>query len=354
MPGITERFHLLSVEHKYRPNVETMGLLRVLHARIDFVTRTSNREGHRARASRPEPEPIEIVSGRWLVHALVGCLVAAGIALYLSVCLLFYQGQWQFVFSTNPKKMPGVAEIAKTAQLPIEDVRFDYTEEGQARLEGWWIPAPDANAPVVLFCPNGRNPLPENTDAFRALHALGASVFAFDYRDIGDGRHKHPSQQKAYANGIAALAYLTGMRNIPPRKIVVYGVGAGAAVAVHVAAQTQQANKSVAALVLEDPQLSLTQQVKREQRIHALPMHLIFTDNFSIAAPLPTLKMPKLIVSTAIQPEYPAGARQVDAASASPKQIVETAAPNSAALYNNSAWQTAMRNLLRSTATQSH
>ena len=53
--------------------------------------------------------------------------------------------------------------------------------------------------------PNGHTDLPGNVDALKALHALGVNVFAFDYQGFGKSQVGHPSQQKAYANGVAAL-----------------------------------------------------------------------------------------------------------------------------------------------------
>ncbi len=362
------------------------------HARVDFVARQpqsplkgnfsakqQTRKPSQGVAAQPYDE--ELVSGRWLVKAMLATLVIAGIALYLAVCLLFYQGQWQFTFSppsasgnrqalhgdslakswarrTGPAQRTtplSAAEVAVRSGLPITDHRFDYTEEGVARLDGWWIPAaipsklsetnPEPTA--VLFCPNGRSNLPDNVDAFRALHALGISVFAFDYRGFGASQPGHPSQQKAYEDGMAALAYLTNTRHIDPSRIVLYGAGVGSAVAVHVAAQSPQ----IAGLILENPQPSLAKQVRREQHIHMLPMWLIFTDRFDISRIIPALKMPKLVIATPAQPEYRAGALAIYNQAVAPRQIVHLTA---AVPYTNPAWQQSMARFLDSIATQSH
>lgn len=295
-----------------------------------------------------------MVSGRWLVRAIVGCLIAAGIALYLSVCLLFYQGQWQFVFSTHPQKAPNVAEIAKSSQLPIENVPFDYTEEGQARLDGWWIPAENSpiqdRSMVVLFFPNGRKTLPENIDALRGLHSLGVSVFAFDYRGTGESQAGHPSQEKSYRDGVAALRYLTGMKNIPLGRIVLYGAETGSAIAAHTAAQFP----AIAGLILEDPQPSLTKQVKREQHIHLLPMWLVFTENFNIAGIIPRLKMPKLVIGTSEKPEYFMGAATIYDQAIAPKQKIRIAADASKSIYSQTIWQQTMQTFLNSLPNRSH
>ncbi len=295
----------------------------------------------------------EVVSGRWLVRAILIVLAAAGIALYLTICLLFYQGQWQFTFFPPKTLPPNAAKAAANSGLPIEDVRFDTTEEGVQRLDGWWISADTASSPtaslsqfVVLFCPNGHTDLPGNVEAFRALHTIGVNVFAFDYQGFGNSHAGHPSQQTAYANGVAALNYLTGLRHIPSDHVVVYGARLGAAVAAHVA----QISPNIAGLILEDPQPSLTREVKREQHIHLLPMWLVFQDRFDISGILPSLKMPKLVLSTPAMHRYTSGTAQVYTDVTAPKQQAIIADASNQPGYAQTQWQTAVDNFLSTLA----
>jgi uncharacterized protein len=300
----------------------------------------------------------EIVSGRWLVKAILLVVAAAGVALYLTVCLLFYQGQWQFTFFQPKETPPSAASVAAAASLPITDLRFDTTPEGVEQLDGWWIPitgpadrqsllqsAKDARV-VVLFCPNGHTDLSQNVDALQAFHALDAAVFAFDYQGFGASQKGHPSQQKAYADGAAAMNYVTGMLHIPPNRVVVYGARLGAAVAVQVAQQSP----NIAGLILEDPQPSLTAEVKREQHIHVLPMWLIFQDRFQIADTVPSLKMPKLILSTPAMREYASGALAVYNEAQAPKQKVFLGSQPSQPVYQRPAWRAAVGDFLNTVA----
>jgi uncharacterized protein len=297
----------------------------------------------------------EVVSGSWLVKAILIVLAAAGVALYLTICLLFYQGQWQFTFFPPKTLQPDAATVASNSGLPITDIRFDTTEEGVERLDGWWIPADSASTPatslshfVVLFCPNGHTDLADNVDALEAFHALGVNVFAFDYQGFGNSQTGHPSQQKAYADGVAALNYLTGLRNIPPDNVVVYGARLGAAVATHVA----QTSPKIAGLILEDPQPSLTHEVKHEQHIHLLPMWLVFQDRFDISSSLPSLKMRKLILSTPVMRPYASGAAKIYNGAVAPKQRATIAKPSSQPVYALPEWRTAVGNFLSSIADQ--
>lgn len=347
------------------------------HARVDFVAklpeelpRSAGKSGdfgwqreRKVNISQLQTDQLshaEIVSGRWLVKAILLVLAAAGAALYLTVCLLFYQGQWQFTFFPPKEIPPSVASVAAATGLPIVDLSFDTTPEGVEQLDGWWIPAvspatrqsllqsaADARV-IVLFCPNGHTDLSQNVDAFQAFHALGAAVFAFDYQGFGASQKGHPSQQKAYANGAAAMNYLTGMLHIPPGHVVIYGARLGAAVAVHVA----QGSPNIAGLILEDPQPSLAAEVKREQHIHLLPMWLIFQDRFRIANIVPSLKMPKLILSTPAMREYASGALNVYSEAPAPKQKVALVSRQNQPVYRRPAWRAAVGNFLNTGTTE--
>lgn len=323
------------------------------------------------------------MSGRWLVKAILATLAAAAIALYLTVCLLFYHGQWQFVFfppkyaahrkalhidafagswmrrvaEARGKTPMDAAEAAALSGLPIHDQPFDTTQEGVNLLNGWWIPAAakplgaaaaqsDPLASMVLvYFPDGRSDLPQNVPAFRAFHAMGMSVFGFDYQGFGRSQPGHPSEQKAYADGVAALEYLIGTRHIAAGRIVVYGAEVGAAVA----ARAAQQFPGIAGLILENPQPSLAKEVKREQHIRLLPMWLVFSHRFDIAEIVPTLKMPKLVVVTPGEPEYAAGAAAVYDDAVAPKQKVKIGTDGEA-LYADAAWQDAVSGFLKSAA----
>ncbi|MHB8303127.1 MAG: alpha/beta hydrolase [Acidobacteriaceae bacterium] len=307
------------------------------------------------------PDSFKTVSGRWLVKALLATLMAATAALYLTVCLLFYRGQWQFVFF--PPKLHGAANIAALAAqsgLPIADVRFDFTEEGVGLLDGWWVPADSSTAkkktpaasslaanapPIVLFCPNGRTALSGNIGALQAFHKLGISVFAFDYRGFGSSQRGHPSQQKAYADGTAALHYLMATRHVDPKSIVVYGAGVGAAVATHVAQQSSD----IAGLILENPQPSFAAEVKREQHIHVLPLWLIFPQRFDVTSTVQGLGMPKLFL---VKPDDP-GAAALYRQTGPPKQMATLPTGTGVNLYAQHDWQRAVASFLGGLASRS-
>lgn len=329
------------------------------HARVDFVTKHSKRSQPAAQQLTDSgPLGDAVISGRWLVKAIVFFLVLSAVALYLTICGIFYQEQWRVTFSPPQGKSPSVASVAAQSGLPIANTSFDTTEEGVEQLNGWWIPSDASLAAkteqsrhaasdkfasmVLLYCPNGRTDLSTNVDALQAFHKLGVSVFAFDYRGFGASQRGQPSQKKAYADGIAALHYLTGIRHIDPGHIVIYGEGLGSAVAATVARHSPQ----IAGIILENPQPSLTQQVKREERLPLLPVSLLLRDKFDISNTVPSLAMPKLILVNPTPPEYIYGAAKIYAATPAPKQKVQLPPHSGVPAYNLPQWNEAVRKFL--------
>ncbi|MHB1857380.1 MAG: hypothetical protein ACYCPM_08085, partial [Acidobacteriaceae bacterium] len=106
----------------------------------------------------------------------------------------------------------------------------------------------------------------------------------------------------------------------------------------------------IAVIILEDPQPTFTQEVKREQHIHLLPMWLVFQDRFDITHIAPRLPMPKLILVTPTVPEYAPGAAKLYASATAPKQSVEINAPRGVPVFTQPQWREAVSNFLNALA----
>ncbi len=228
-----------------------------------------------------------MVSGRWLAGAFGVVLVMAAVCSYATLGLLFYQGQWQLIL--HPAKA-----ITATPQTKFENIRFDYTEEGVARLSGWWIPA-DAGAKwsgdTLLYLHGGDGSLSNYVGTLDALHALGVNVFAFDYRGYGKSEPTHPDEARMSADADAAWSYLTDTRHENGKMIVIYGTGVGASLAAELAAR-----HAAAGLVLDGPNAPARQVIGSDARAKILPMWLLLTQKFDPAKTLRTLKTPKLFL----------------------------------------------------------
>src|SRR5918995_755723 len=90
-----------------------------------------------------------------------------------------------------------------------------------------------------------------NIARYRELRALGLSVLAPEYRGFA-GLPGIPTEAGLNADARAAFDYLTGTRGVSPTRVVIYGWSLGAAVAVDLAS-----NVNEAAVVLEGAPASL-------------------------------------------------------------------------------------------------
>jgi pimeloyl-ACP methyl ester carboxylesterase len=221
-------------------------------------------------AQRAVPaEPPPVVSGRWVLIAFLITLSGALICVYGTLCLLFYQGQWQMLF--HPSR--SVTATPATVGLPFEEIHFDVTETGHPQLDGWVVPAAKGAqyaTATVLYLHDGRGSLSDTLPAVAELHTLGINVFAFDYRGFGKSTGRHPSERMARADAVAAWTYLTDTRHIPGNSIIVFGHGTGATFAAALGAEFAPAG-----VVLEDPNLPARAIFKKDARARIVPLSLL-------------------------------------------------------------------------------
>lgn len=227
------------------------------------------------------------VSGRWLAVAVGLALLASALCAYATLALLFYQGQWQLVL--HPAKT-----IAATPRAKFDEIHFDYTETGVARLDGWWIPA-DAGArwsgSTVLYLHGGAGSLSNYVDDLDALHAVGVNVFAFDYRGYGKSAGPHPDEVRMSADADAAWSYLTETRHLDAKTIVFYGGDVGASLVAELAAR-----HTPEAMVLDAPNEPARQIIGSDARAKLLPMWMLLNERFDPAAALENLDVSKLFL----------------------------------------------------------
>ena len=216
---------------------------------------------------------------------------------YLTLCFLFYQGQWQLVLHPTRTSAPQSPVAAAAAQL----IHFSPDESAIPQLTGWWIPAAPGSryaSTTVLYLRGADGSLADSTAALTALHTLGINIFAFDYRGYGQSSTTHPSQLHMTEDADAAWQYLITSRAIPAHQIVPYGTGVGASIATHLAAT----HGTVSALILESPQSDLLEAALRDPRTQLIPARLLFHEIFPLAASLAALRAPKLLLSTGMLP----------------------------------------------------
>jgi pimeloyl-ACP methyl ester carboxylesterase len=268
------------------------------------------------------PAQLEVVHPLWLLKALAVTFAAALVCGYITLCILFYQGQWQFILHPLRNTIP-LTEIGPVAAQPVH---FDAGPNAQPRLSGAYIPAA-ANAPyaslIALYLRGGDQSLaqsPTDQANLALLHAIGLNVLAFDYRGYGLSDPLHPNHTRMTEDASAALHYLEDIRFQPEDHILLYGTGLGASLATTLAAQ----HPKLAALILDQPldepgptPLALA---LADPRARPLPVRLLFREDFPLTA-LHTLSIPKLLISypTPANPAIPASYRTA----ADPKTTLE-------------------------------
>jgi uncharacterized protein len=243
-------------------------------------------------AKTPPGAPVTI-SGRWLVMAFFISLAAALLCGYLTLCLLFWQGQWQLLY--HPSRT--ITATPASAGLAFDDIHFDVTDTGQPQLDGWWIPAAPGSpyaATAILYLHGARGSLSDTVPELARLHALGLSIFAIDYRGFGRSQGTHPTERLATADAEAAWKYLTDTRGIAARSLVVWGDGVGATFAAHLAAEFAPAG-----VVLEDPNPPARQILLADARARILPLFLLQNETLDPTADLKSAHVPRLFISRA-------------------------------------------------------
>ncbi|HEY1498641.1 MAG TPA: alpha/beta hydrolase fold domain-containing protein [Acidobacteriaceae bacterium] len=288
-----------------------------------------------ARHPQPEAEPM-VVSPRWLLGAFALTLLLAAFCGYGALCLLFYQGQWQLLF--HPSR--AIAATPASTGIAFQVIHFDVNDAGRPRLAGWFIPADPGSkyaTATVLYLHDGRGSLSDTVPVLTTLHALGINVFVFDYRGFGVSSGAHPTERLATEDSVAAWTWLTDLRHIPPRNLIVFGDGVGATFAAHIALQFAPAG-----VILEDPNPSARQIFLSDARARILPLWLLQNGKLDPTSDLVAAHVPRLFLNLRNIPGTPnpngAGTlgsdptRALYEASSYPKQYVDLHAAPSPAL----------------------
>ncbi len=117
------------------------------------------------------------------------------------------------------------------------------------RIELWWLPHPDKDAPTLLYLHGTFRTLPQNQPKIDALREAGFNVLAVEYRGWGMSTAITPSEQSLMQDADAAWAEL--QRRAPhASQRVIYGHSMGSAVAVDLASRLR-APQDYGALILE-------------------------------------------------------------------------------------------------------
>ena len=246
----------------------------------------------------PQVVDPQIVDPGWLLRAGAIVLLFALLCGYGTFCLLFYQGQWQLML----RPVRTAARPAAIGGEAVQLLRFGTDASGVPQRTAWWLPwRQDGRSQqdgshgglVLLFLPSGQGSLADAVPALTALEQLGLSIFAIDYRGYGQSAEGHPSEQRMRADADAAWTYLVSERGFAEDRVLPYGVGVGASLAMDLA----QRHPAIPAVVLDAPRFDVPGQVKADPRARLLPVSLLLHDRFALEPELAASTRPKLILT---------------------------------------------------------
>ena len=176
--------------------------------------------------------------------ARVAVAVAVVLAVLLALLAVLWSAQRGLLYFPDGRAVPRAAAVLAAA----EDVEL-ATEDGLS-LRGWFVPAPGAQAAVLVFNGNAGN-RSDRAPLAAALAREGLTVLLFDYRGYG-GNPGSPTETGLLRDARAARAYLAS--RIAEDRIAYFGESLGAAVAVALATE-----RPPLALILRSPFTSLAE-----------------------------------------------------------------------------------------------
>ncbi|MBC6423102.1 MAG: alpha/beta hydrolase [Hormoscilla sp. SP12CHS1] len=228
-------------------------------------------------------------------------IILRGLAIaYLGIGGLLWWGQQRLLFWPSP-----VLERTQSKyNLDYEDVWLPVSDpEGNVeRIHGWWLPASQPQAPVLLYLHHNAVNIGANVSQAKSFHKLVFSVLLIDYRGFGLSEGDFPDEFQVYRDAEVAWHYLTQKRGIPPQQIFIYGHSLGGAIAIYLAVRHPEAG----ALIAHNSFTNLRDMTKRFGIFWLFPVDLLLRQKFDSIGKISGLKMPVLFIHGTRDPQIPA------------------------------------------------
>jgi len=261
------------------------------------------------------------------------------IAAYWGVGTILYLMQPKFMY--NPvRQMPYSPE---ELGLNYEDVWF-RTKDG-VRLNGWYIPAENADF-TALFCHGNGGNIMHRLDTINLLYNMGVNCFIFDYRGYGKSTGK-PSEQGTYLDAQAAYRWLRSEKKTPRRNVIIFGRSIGGSIAAYVAGRFK-----VAGLIVES---AFTSYVDIGKKFYPyMPVKYFARFSYNTVDCIEKVKCPVLIIHSRNDKLVPFEfALELYEAANEPKKFVEiSGSHNDGFLASGETYKNAWLNWLNSIKTK--
>ncbi|MES9823331.1 MAG: alpha/beta hydrolase [Candidatus Thiodiazotropha endolucinida] len=157
-------------------------------------------------------------------------LASLVLLLFLAISLYLYLNQTNLIHLPDlPSRR--VATTPHQVGLGFESV--DLMTADNVKLHGWFIPHERPRATLLFFHGNAGN-ISHRLESLTLFNALGLAILIIDYRGYGNSEGK-PSEKGLYRDAEAAWRYLTEIRALPEKRILLFGRSLGGAVAAYLA-----------------------------------------------------------------------------------------------------------------------
>lgn len=205
---------------------------------------------------------------------------------YLAACVLLYLRQDQMIF-------PAPTEYTKAtpmdAGIPFEDLHIPV--KGEEQIHAWWIPGASSEKVFLVFHGNGYVIEEAVHGEISALHRLGVSLLAVEYRGYGSSSPGATNERRVYEDARTAFAYLMEQRKIPSGDIIFLGRSIGSGAATEMAVEHPEAG----GLILISPFTSTMDVGKATWFLRAFPLRLLSHNRFDNLSKMSSVHVPVFI-----------------------------------------------------------
>jgi len=152
---------------------------------------------------------------------------------------------------------PDEVLVAQPQDLGLESENVTCVTNDGVKLFGWYLPAKNPKATLLLLHGNAGN-ISTRLDKAKGWVDRGVSVFLIDYRGYGKSEGVITCEMDLYLDGAAALKWLKDDKGIPYPEVIMYGESLGTAPAIEIATQTR-----LKGIILEVPFVSLLKMAQK-------------------------------------------------------------------------------------------
>ena len=166
-----------------------------------------------------------------IMGSILISIVAVLVIAYTVLALTLYFMQPGFLY----RPVREISYMPDELGLDFENVFFESSDGLQ--LNGWYIPAENAQL-TVLFCHGNGGNITHRLDTINILYNLGVNCFIFDYRGYGNSQGR-PSEEGTYLDVRAAYDWLIREKKASPDNIIFFGRSLGGTIAAQLAAKVK-------------------------------------------------------------------------------------------------------------------